>query len=1401
MTEQEVKDYNAFLEQKKQTRIESGFQVEESELNPMLFDFQKYCVRRALQAGKFALFEDCGLGKEQPYSEPVLTPNGYALMGDLKVGDFVVARNGKPTRILNIYEQGEKNVYRVTFSDGTSTRCGLEHLWNVKTLNDVSRKRGYRTLPLKEIMKNYVTERIDNRYPDKKRKVYNYSVPVCDAVVFANNGGVTINPYILGVIIGDGCISQHSVSISKPNRKLRQMVQSLVQNGDIVTDFASDGMTFRISNKVSNQPSWTKCELEKLGLMGKLSKEKFIPNPYLYASVQDRKDLLQGLVDTDGHIVSDGVIEYSTASAQLCNDVSFLARSLGYIVRVVARKSYYKKGSEMFDNYRIYLYNDKAKKLKSITNIELVGKEKCRCIYVDDTEHLYITNDFVVTHNTVQQLEWANKVVNHINKPVLILAPLAVVSQTIKEGEKFGYNVNEVIDRDDVFTPNENCIYITNYDNMEHVDAKAFGGIVLDESSILKNFQGKTRTKLIEDFRNTPYKLACTATPSPNDTTEICNHAEFLDVMSRNEMLAMYFVHDGGSTSKWRLKGHATQAFWDFVSTWAVMLNKPSDIGYNDSGYSLPPLNVVQEIVETPKRDNGMLFNSMAVNATDFHKELRETYEIRLNRVVEIVNAHPQENFIIWIGQDNEGKYLRDRLPDAVEVKGSDSKAYKKEKLLGFGRGEFRLLITKLKIAQFGLNYQNCHNQIYASLDFSFEATYQGIRRSYRFGQTEKVNIYLITTDTMQNVKDSFDKKQKAFVSMQASMTEATNRNIKNILSLKKMETTKQYTSDVCDIRLGDCVQLIQSIPDESIGFSIFSPPFAELYTYSDKLEDMGNSKDYQEFFKAFKFLVKELYRVMWSGRNVAVHCMDLPIQKCKEGYIGLRDFSGMILQAFTEVGFIYHSRVTIWKNPVTEMQRTKALGLLHKQVGKDAAMSRVGIPDYLMVFRKEGEHKHPVHCNISVDTWQKYASPVWMDIDYSNTLNARAGRDENDEKHICLAQGTLILTKRGYVPIENVEIGDETITHMGRWRKIVAKAKTKENAQVVKVNAVGVPNLICTPNHKLWAREGIFVGRDKHFSTSPNWVESKDTKGMYINQKLPDIVDSPITEDEWWVIGRWVADGHIDARGHQFFVSIGDSKFVEFNNHASKFIGHISHNDKCNCTQIGLVNLSDDARNILYKCGKGAENKVIPFEIISLNQQLAKSFLDGYLSGDGCNIDGKIYFSSASRSLLLGISLIVHRVYNKQMAIYAGRGERVKEIQGRLVNCKQEWVGVLSPNYGFSKFDEHGCWKPVKSIDEHENVDVWNIEVEEDHSYTAEGCVVKNCPLQLETIERSIILWSNEGDTVLTPFMGIGSEVYEAVKLKRFGIGFELKDSYFAEAVKNIKSMEMQVKQKGLFD
>lgn len=362
---------------------------------------------------------------------------------------------------------------------------------------------------------------------------------------------------------------------------------------------------------------------------------------------------------------------------------------------------------------------------------------------------------------------------------------------------------------------------------------------------------------------------------------ELGNHSEFLDVMGRNEMLAMYFVHDGGETAKWRLKGHALKSFYQFVGSWAVMLNKPSDIGFEMMGYDLPSLNLIEKCIKTPTRDNGSLFNDAIISATNFNAELRLTKIERLSEVVEIVN-NSDENFIIWIKHNEEGDYLRKLIPDAIEVKGADTNDYKKDKLLGFANNEFRVLITKTKIASFGMNYQNCRNQIFASLDFSFEGLYQAIRRSYRFGQTNEVNIYMITTDTMTNVIQSINQKQKQFEIMQNEMSKAINVDLMTTLSEKDYDT-EMVSNEHYTIQRGDCVELIKDVPSESIGFSVFSPPFAELYTYSSHLEDMGNSKDYNEFLVQFGFLVKEMYRVLQSGRNVAVHCMDIPIQKVKK--------------------------------------------------------------------------------------------------------------------------------------------------------------------------------------------------------------------------------------------------------------------------------------------------------------------------------------------------------------------------------------------------------------------------------------------------------------------------------------------------------------------------------------
>lgn len=363
---------------------------------------------------------------------------------------------------------------------------------------------------------------------------------------------------------------------------------------------------------------------------------------------------------------------------------------------------------------------------------------------------------------TIMQLEWADQIVKKENKSVLIVCPLAISAQTIEEGVKFGYIVNKII-------TDKPGIYITNYEQLENIDCSLFIGIVLDESSILKNFEGAIRNYLIDNFSKTKYKLACTATPSPNDPMELGNHSEFLNIMSRNQMLAMYFVHDGGDTGKWRIKGHAFEKFYQWVATWSIMLTNPADIGFTGDDYILPELKYHEVQIKTKQRD-GQLFNDIAISATNFNQELRLTKIDRMDKVAQIVN-NSKENFIIWIKQNEEGEYLKRLIPDAIEVSGSDSNEYKEKMLLGFAKNEFRILITKAKIAMYGLNYQNCNNQIFASLDFSFESLYQAIRRSYRFGQKNTVNIYLITTDTMQNVIESIKRKQSQFLKMQKQLS------------------------------------------------------------------------------------------------------------------------------------------------------------------------------------------------------------------------------------------------------------------------------------------------------------------------------------------------------------------------------------------------------------------------------------------------------------------------------------------------------------------------------------------------------------------------------------------------------------------------------------------------------
>ncbi len=385
-------------------------------------------------------------------------------------------------------------------------------------------------------------------------------------------------------------------------------------------------------------------------------------------------------------------------------------------------------------------------------------------------------------------LEWARHVCQSAKGDVLILAPLAVAKQTQREADEIGIRTHVSEGEHDV----QPGINITNYDKMHKFDLSRFVGIVLDESSIIKHASSKMRDHIIQSFHDTPYKLACTATPAPNDYMELGNHAEFLGVMSRLEMLSMYFVHDGGDTSKWRLKGHAQSGFWQWVSSWAAMIRKPSDLGYSDDLYRLPELIMQDILVDTDKAPEGHLFPVTAITLQERQRARRATIQERCEKVAEIALAS-EKPFLIWCDLNDESSYIAKLLPGAVEVKGSDPSEHKERAMIDFADGNIPYLVTKASIAGWGLNWQVCSNMAFVGMNDSFEALYQAVRRCYRFGQTKPVHVYMISTALEGAIVSNVKRKESDFERMQDQMSQYTREFVQaNVRNAGKTQTEYQ---------------------------------------------------------------------------------------------------------------------------------------------------------------------------------------------------------------------------------------------------------------------------------------------------------------------------------------------------------------------------------------------------------------------------------------------------------------------------------------------------------------------------------------------------------------------------------------------------------------------------------
>jgi hypothetical protein len=397
---------------------------------------------------------------------------------------------------------------------------------------------------------------------------------------------------------------------------------------------------------------------------------------------------------------------------------------------------------------------------------------------------------------TVQQLEWSRVVSDRTGGDIIIFAPLAVASQTKSEGEKFGINVTICRDQSDV----RPGINIANYEIMEKFTPSSFVGIVLDESSILKHQSSKTRKYLTDAYSETPYKLCCTATPSPNDFMELGNHAEFLGVMSKHEMLATFFVHEGSSTQSWRLKGHAEDKFWEWISSWACVIENPRDIGFEAGGYDLPDLIVHETVVESELKEVGGQFTLFAVEAQTLSERRgarRQTIAKRVKAATEIANATSGQ-VLVWCDLNDESRALASSIDGAVEVAGSHSSDYKRDVMMGFSNGAVRCLVSKPSIAGWGMNWQNCSEMIFVGLSDSFESYYQAVRRCWRFGQTKSVKVHIIISDAEGAVKANIERKQRNADMMKREMIAHT----KSILARDIRETTRITESYIATERM-----------------------------------------------------------------------------------------------------------------------------------------------------------------------------------------------------------------------------------------------------------------------------------------------------------------------------------------------------------------------------------------------------------------------------------------------------------------------------------------------------------------------------------------------------------------------------------------------------------------------
>lgn len=607
---------------------------------------------------------------------------------------------------------------------------------------------------------------------------------------------------------------------------------------------------------------------------------------------------------------------------------------------------------------------------------------------------------------SMMQLEIAKQVIELTKKPFLICMPLAVVGEFKRDNDflKTGLEIEYITETTESIRY-EKKIYLTNYERVRKgdINPEMFGGVSFDEASILRNLKTETTNYVLQYFKKIPYRFVATATPTPNDFIEILNYADYLGVIDRGHALTRFFQRDSTKAGHLTLYENKKEEFWKWVSTWAVFINKPSDLGFNDKGYDLPKLNIheieVENISNKPiinKKGDLVMFKDNTKSLIDVSREKSESVELRINKAFEITNNNPKDNFILWHHLESERQLIEKTFKDRFfkSVYGSQPNQLKEDLLIDFSEGKYQYLATKPKIAGSGCNLQHhCNNMIFVGIDYKFNDFIQAIHRCYRFGQTKEVNVYIIHTQNERDVLKALKEKWKNHIELQTEMINIVREfglNTDKIKSdMKRQVFNKRREAEImgCKVYNEDTVKIHQEMPDNYTDMILTSIPFGDHYEYSDNYNDFGHNYGNDGFFKQMDFLTPELLRTLKPGKIAAIHVKDRIRYSYQNGtsFTTIEDFSGQTVAHFIKHGFHLIGKITVTTDVVRENNQTYRLGW--SEQCKDATKMGVGLPEYILLFRKAPTESNNAYADepckktkeqYPIDRWQLDAHAYW---------------------------------------------------------------------------------------------------------------------------------------------------------------------------------------------------------------------------------------------------------------------------------------------------------------------------------------------------------------------------------------------------------------------------------------